>query len=312
VLPTPAGIEVYDAWYYEKIEEFQIEYGTVDYVVLCVTDRNGNPVEGAQILVEAEDGYASGTVSVPTYDNGMVYLEVNGDFVGWDNLKLSLLGREGETELPVTVYRDETYTTPVEPYVAIDGVRYTGQNNVVTVESGTRVTVSGMPGNFLYYSMGENIEDNCPCTDNQILIEDGGFALEKSGYYKFAAYDEASETYSSRVHITVEVVAADTAATEVESVWADDGVLNVEYILQNHTAQDLTGDLWCAAYDPEGQLMGLSLLVSEILMEAGDTSSSAGSVELSGLWSKGCSVKLLYLDPDTAAPLAETMGYTAE
>ena len=274
VLSVPAAIDVpADVW---------VRHGCKESVTLTVTDRNGTAVKGAQVAATSADGYVSAEVSGVTDENGRVTLTVSGDFVGWDSLRLSLVGREGETELPVTVYRDAAYTTPITPCVIIDGVRYTGQGHTVTVPAGTPISVVGMPGQELYYSYGDTAADNCPCSDGQILIEDGTVVPEESGYYKFAAY--SGGTYSERVHITITVVKAPQVS-----------VVGGRITVTHPTAgadDPLDMIIVVASYDAYGRMTGCQFITDV-------TGLTEAELTVSG------ELKVFFLQPGTLIPLFE-------
>ena len=110
--------------------------------------------------------------------------------------------------------------------------------------------------------------------------------------------------------ITVKAGEAGTAVTAVTP--AEDGLsISVAGEISNGTGAALTGDLWCAAYNADGRMIGLELLGKQEAAVGGGTPVS-GTVALSENWAAGCSVKLLFLHPDTAAPLAKAEAYTAQ
>ena len=288
----------------------QVEFGKTGILRLTVEDAEGNVLSGIPVAAANSGIYApvkSGDSA--TGSSGMAEFTVDGYYMGEDVLILSIPGRPETLRVPVTVLA-EGVVIPKAPTVVIDGTTYTGQNNAVSVPMGTEVRVSAANGLKLYYSVGE---DTCPCASGeQIAIENGKVILIRSGYYKFAAYDPENELYSSRVHVLITVKAGEAGAAVTAATPAADGLsISVAGKISNGTGVALTGDLWCAAYDGAGKLIGLKLLGKQEAAVGGEIPVS-GMVALSENWTAGCSVKLLFLHPDTAAPLAKAEAYTAQ
>ena len=290
--------------------ELQVEFGKTGILRLTVEDAEGNVLSGIPVAAANSGIYApvkSGDSA--TGSSGMAEFTVDGYYMGEDVLILSIPGRPETLRVPVTVLA-EGVVIPTAPTVVIDGTTYTGQNNAVSVPMGTEVRVSAANGLKLYYSVGE---DTCPCaSEEQIAIENGKVILIRSGYYKFAAYDPENELYSSRVHVLITVKAGEAGAAVTTATPAADGLsISVAGEISNGTRAALTGDLWCAAYNADGRMIGLELLGKQEAAVGGEIPVS-GTVALSENWAASCSVKLLFLHPDTAAPLAKAEAYTAQ
>lgn len=309
LLPAPAE--------FTAEAKVSVTYGGERIVAVAVTDRNGKAVAGASVDAEVS-GYAlvrqagEETFSAVSYGetdkNGMASFTLSGYCVGEDTLTVSLAGRSEQLEIPVTIARSGV---PNEPVVTINGTVYTGQGHEIEVEKGTVITVTGGSEDVLYYNIGRN---SCPCQGDQILIGTGSgtITVNESGYYKFAAYDPENELYSSRVHVLITVKSGEAGIAVTAVTPAADGLsISVAGEISNGTGAALTGDLWCAAYNADGRMIGLELLGKQEAAVGGEIPVS-GTVALSENWTAGCSVKLLFLHPDTAAPLAKAEAYTAQ